>query len=107
MPGSIYKSREGEAEIQALYDEPLGGLGLRYESLTVGTRAGHTHVIAVGPEDAPPVIFLPGGNFLNPTCLRWFSPLAADHRLYSPDLVGQPGRSSQTRPSPKGDGHAR
>jgi pimeloyl-ACP methyl ester carboxylesterase len=107
MPGSIYKSREGKAEIQALYDEALGGLGLRYESLTVGTRAGHTHVIAVGPEDAPPVIFLPGVNFLNPTCLRWFSPLAADHRLYSPDLVGQPGRSSQTRPSPKGDGHAR
>jgi pimeloyl-ACP methyl ester carboxylesterase len=106
-PGSIYKSREGEAEIQALYDEALGGLGLRYESLTVGTRAGHTHVIAVGPEDAPPVVFLPGGNFLNPTCLRWFSPLAADHRLYAPDLIGQPGRSPQTRPSPKCDGHAR
>ncbi len=106
MPASIYKSREGEAEIQALYDEALGELGLRYESLKVGTRAGDTHVIAVGPEDAPPVVFLPGGNFLNPTCLRWFSPLAADHRLYAPDLVGQPGRSSQIRPSPKGDGHA-
>jgi pimeloyl-ACP methyl ester carboxylesterase len=106
MPGSIYKSREGEAEIQALYDEALDDLGLRYESLTVGTRAGDTHVLAAGPKDAPPVLFLPGGNFLNPTCLRWFSPLAADHRLYAPDLVGQPGRSSQTRPSPKGDGHA-
>lgn len=106
MPWSIYKSRAGEAEIQALYDEALDDLGLRYESLTVGTRAGHTHVIAVGPEDAPPVVFLPGGNFLNPTCLRWFSSLAADHRLYAPDLVGHPGRSSQTRPSPKGDGHA-
>ncbi|HEY6711539.1 MAG TPA: alpha/beta fold hydrolase [Rubrobacter sp.] len=106
MPGSIYKSREGEAEIQALYNEALDDLGLRYESLTVGTRAGDTHVLAAGPKDAPPVLFLPGGNFLNPTCLRWFSPLAADHRLYAPDLVGQPGRSSQTRPSPKGDGHA-
>src|SRR5215216_2214282 len=106
MPGSIYKCRAGEAEIQALYDEALDGLGLGYESLTVGTRAGDTHVLAVGPEDAPPVVFLPGGNFLNPTCLQWFSPLASDHRLYAPDLVGQPGRSSQTRPSPKGDGHA-
>ena len=106
MPASIYKCRAGEAEIQALYDEALDGLGLGYESLTVGTRSGDTHVLAVGPEDAPPVLFLPGGNFLNPTCLRWFSPLAADHRLYAPDLVGQPGRSSQTRPSPKGDGHA-
>jgi hypothetical protein len=33
MPGSIYKSREGAAKIQALHDEALGGLGLRYESL--------------------------------------------------------------------------
>ena len=107
MPRSIYKSREDEAEVQALYDEALGCLGLPYESLTVGTLAGDTHVIAAGPEDAPPVVFLPGGNFLNPTCLRWFSPLVADHRVYAPDLVGQPGRSSQIRPSPKGDGHAR
>jgi len=106
MPGSIYKSREGEAEIQALYDEALHGLGLPYESLTVDTRAGDTHVLAAGPKDAPPVLLLPGGNFVNPTCLRWFSPLAALNRLYAPDLVGQPGRSSQTRPSPKGDGHA-
>jgi pimeloyl-ACP methyl ester carboxylesterase len=51
-------------------------------------------------------VFLPGGNFLNPTCLEWFLPLAEHHRLYAPDIVGQPGLSAQTRPSPKGDGHA-
>ena len=103
---SIYKSPEGEAEILALYDEALADLGTGYESLTVGTRYGDTHVLAVGPEEAPPVLALPGGNFLNPTCLRWFLPLAEEYRLYAPDLVGQPGKSAQTRPSPKGDGHA-
>ena len=49
---------------------------------------------------------LPGGNFLNPTCLKWFLPLTESHRLYAPDIVGQPGRSVQVRPSPKGDGQA-
>lgn len=106
MNGSIYKSPEGEAGILALYDEALTELGTGYESLTVATRYGDTHVLAVGPVDAPPVVFLPGGNFLNPTCLRWFLPLSEEHRLYAPDLLGQPGRSAQTRPSPKGDGHA-
>jgi len=105
-PASIYKTLAGEAEIQALYDEALAGLGLGYDSLTVGTRLGDTHVLALGPEDAPPAVFLPGGNFLNPTCLKWFLPLAERHRLYAPDVVGQPGRSEQVRPSPKGDGHA-
>jgi hypothetical protein len=33
-------------------------------------------------------VFLPGGNFLNPTCLKWFLPLAERHRLYAPDIVG-------------------
>lgn len=106
MSASIYKTAEGAARIGALYDEALAALGVDYESRWIGTRSGDTHVLVVGPEDAPPAVFLPGGNFLNPTCLRWFLPLARDHRLYAPDIVGQPGRSAQHRPSSKGDGHA-
>ncbi len=106
MPSSIYKTAEGAARIGSLYDEALAALGVDHESRWIGTRSGDTHVLVVGPEDAPPAIFLPGGNFLNPTCLRWFLPLAHDHRLHAPDIVGQPGRSAQHRPSSKGDGHA-
>ena len=106
MPPSIYKTPEGAARIGALYDEALAALGVDYESRWVGTRSGETHVLVVGPEDAPPVVFLPGGNFLNPTCLGWFLPLARSYRLYAPDIVGQPGRSAQSRLSSKGDGHA-
>jgi pimeloyl-ACP methyl ester carboxylesterase len=84
----------------------LAELGLGYESLTVGTRLGDTHVLALGSAGAPPAVFIPGGNALNPTCLKWFLPLAERHCLYAPDIVGQPGRSAQERPSPKGDGHA-
>jgi hypothetical protein len=89
-----------------LYDEALAGLGRSHQSLSVATRLGETHVLAIGPDEAPPAVFLPGGNFLNPTCLKWFVPLAERHRLYAPDIVGQPGLSAQTRPSPKGEGHA-
>jgi pimeloyl-ACP methyl ester carboxylesterase len=84
----------------------LAELGLGYESLTVGTRLGDTHVLVLGPEGASPAVFLSGGNALSPTCLKWFLPLAWHHRLYAPDIVGQPGRSAEVRPSPKGDGHA-
>jgi pimeloyl-ACP methyl ester carboxylesterase len=60
----------------------------------------------LGAKDGPPVVFLHGGNFLNPTCLRWFLPIAQRHRIHAPDIVGQPGMSAQEWPSPKGDGHA-
>lgn len=104
MP-SIYKSAEGKAKILHLYDEALLSLG-DHESSRIATRFGETHVLALGPESAPPLVFLPGGNFLNPTCLRWFAPLAEAFRVYAPDIVGQPGLSAEVRPSPKGDGHA-
>ena len=106
MPDSIYKSSEGEAEILAFYGEALATLGSGHRSLTVGTRFGDTHVLAVGPEDAPPVLFLSGGNFFNPTCLRWFLRLTEQYLVYAPDLIGQPGRSVQSRLSPKGEDHA-
>lgn len=110
MPPAIYKTPEGEAEIAGLYEEALADLDARFdtgvESTRVDTRFGETHVLTTGPKDAPPAVFLPGGNFLNPICLKWFMPLAGAHRLYSPDIVGQPGRSAPRRPSPKGDGHA-
>ena len=103
----IYRSPAGEAELAALYDEALARLGPGCETRRVGTSFGETHVILAGPEDAPPLVVLPGGNFLNPLCLSWFLPLAESFRLYAPDIVGQPGRSARTRPSARGDGHAR
>jgi pimeloyl-ACP methyl ester carboxylesterase len=106
MPASIYRNVEGQTEILRLYDEALSHLGIGHESKTVSTRYGETHVLSVGPEDAPPIMFLHGGNFFNPTCLRWFLPIAQRHRIHSPDIVGQPGKSAQLRPSPKGDSHA-
>jgi pimeloyl-ACP methyl ester carboxylesterase len=103
----IYRSPGGEAELAALYDEALARLGPGYETRRIGTGFGETHVILAGPEDAPPLVVLPGGNFLNPLCLSWFLPLTETFRLYAPDIVGQPGRSARTRPSARGDGHAR
>ncbi len=103
----VYRSPGGEAELTALYDDALARLGPGCETRRIGTGLGETHVILAGPEDAPPLVVLPGGNFLNPLCLSWFMPLARTFRIYAPDIVGQPGRSARTRPSARGDGHAR
>ena len=102
---SIYRSREGEAEILSLYDTLQSRIGLGFEDLMLDTRYGETHVLAAGPRDAPPLVILQGGNVVNPVTTAWFAPLAGDYRIFAPDTIGHPGKSAQTRLSPSDDSY--
>jgi pimeloyl-ACP methyl ester carboxylesterase len=97
---SIYRSVQGQAEIIALYEKKLASLAVATHSRVVETRFGHTHVLAAGPEDAPPVMLLTGISTGAPRLLEWFQPLSRDYRVYAPDPIGLPGRSAQTRVPP-------
>jgi pimeloyl-ACP methyl ester carboxylesterase len=107
MTRSIYRSRAGERAILARYDAALAALPVAADSRFVEIGCGRTHILSAGPREAPPLLFLGGGNFLNPTTLSWFVPLLTRYRVHAPDVIGQPGLSAPTRPSPRGDGHAR
>jgi pimeloyl-ACP methyl ester carboxylesterase len=100
---SIYKSPEGKDRILALYDGFLNKLDVAYEDRTVHTRFGATHVLVFGPEHAPPVVITHGGNSINPQGLRCLLPILREncYRIYAPDTIGHPGKSAQTRLSPK------
>jgi hypothetical protein len=41
----------------------------------VQTSFGETHVLVLGPQDAPPVVILHGGNTTSPLTLGWIMPL--------------------------------
>ncbi|MGA9755884.1 MAG: alpha/beta fold hydrolase [Desulfobaccales bacterium] len=97
---SIYRSAQGEAELIALYEQKLASLAVETQSRVVETRFGHTHVLAAGPQDAPPVMVLTGISTGSPRILECFLPLTRDYRLFAPDPIGQPGRSAQTRVPP-------
>jgi pimeloyl-ACP methyl ester carboxylesterase len=97
---SIYRSARGEAEVIALYEKKLASLEADTQSRMLDTRFGHTHVLAAGPRDAPPVMLLTGISSGAPRTLEWFLSLSKDYRLYAPDPIGLPGRSAQTRMPP-------
>ncbi len=97
---SIYRSARGQAEVIALYEKKLASLAVETHSRMVQTRFGHTHVLAAGPQEAPPVMVLTGISTGAPRILERFLPLSKDFRLYAPDPIGQPGRSAQTRVPP-------
>ncbi|WP_247002875.1 alpha/beta fold hydrolase [Halosolutus gelatinilyticus] len=101
----IYRSKRGERRLKSLYETLLGDLDADFDRRFVETRFGETHVLAAGPEDAPPVVVFHGGNVVNPISLSWFLPLADEFRLYAPDTIGHPGFSAQTRLSPRDDSY--
>lgn len=96
---SLYKSVDGYRAIMSWYDDALQLIDCDFESQFVKTRFGHTHMIAAGPQDAEPLILIPGVAGCAPLWHRQIPALAAHFRVYALDIVGQPGRSDPYPPS--------
>ncbi len=52
-------------------------------------------------------MFFQGGNSISPYILRLFLPLSKHFRLYAPGTIGHPGRSAQTRISPRDNSYGK
>lgn len=97
QPG-IFKSPEGGAEYRTAYDATLSAWPVPFRSLVVPTRAGRTHVIASGPEDAPPLVLLPM-TFISATMWLYnVAALSSCFRVYALDTTGDIGKSAPESP---------
>jgi pimeloyl-ACP methyl ester carboxylesterase len=95
---SNFKTPQGEASYLAAYEATLTLWPIPYQSLQVLTRWGHTHVIACGPKDAPPLVLLHGMSL---SATMWFANVAdlgQKHRLYAVDTIGSAGKSVAVQP---------
>ena len=52
----VFTSPEGEEQIMRAYQAVMDKWPVAYEGLIIPTSFGATHVIASGPENAPPVV---------------------------------------------------
>ena len=103
----MYRTPAGRQHIQQLYDDQLRRLGMAADSRFVSTRYGNAHVLAIGPQDAPPLVTWHGAQFSGPFHLELFRDLALRHRIYVADTPGQFGRSDPARLLPFGQAYGR
>jgi len=101
---SIYKSDAAREAVLKHYDELLSHWTIPYTTRLLSTRHGATHVITCGDPSAPPLVVLLGGNEIAPYFGRVMADYAQKFRVYVPDMIGQPGKSAETRPGPVGYG---
>ncbi|WP_410617084.1 alpha/beta fold hydrolase [Amycolatopsis sp. lyj-109] len=97
-----FKDARSEERYLAAYDEIAAHWPVPVRDLDIATRYGPTRVRASGAA-GPPIVLLPG---VMGTSLSWYphvADLAARHRVYAVDTIGEPGRSRQTRPATTGE----
>lgn len=103
----LFKSAEGKQEILHLYDQKLEELNIEYEYVEVETSFGKTNIIATGNPLAPPIIIVHGSNGCAPIALETYPNLHKSFRVFAIDVIAQPNKSTETRPSMKDDSYGK
>ena len=94
---AFFKTEAAETRYRAAYEAVLAKWPVAYEAITVPTSLGATHVIASGPEDAPPLVLLPAAMATATVWRPNVEALSEHFRVYAVDTVGQGGRSAASR----------
>lgn len=100
---SLFKSAQGKQEVLSLYDQKLEDLNINFEYIKVETSFGITNIIATGDTSLPPLIIIHGSNGCAPIALESYPNLSKRFRVYAVDVIAQPNKSAETRPSMKDD----
>lgn len=96
---SVFKTKEGKNDVIKCYDEFLQKLALSYEKFYVNTRYGKTFIIASGEKSNQPLILLHGSGMNSVMWLRDIKEYSKTYRVYAIDILGEPGKSDENRPS--------
>jgi pimeloyl-ACP methyl ester carboxylesterase len=102
MP-NFRENQQDDGDLAEQYDATLKRLIVPYESLTVDTRFGSTHLLVAGSFNSPPILMLHGMGSHAGGCWPLINSLARDYRIYAPDAPRHLGKSEPFRLSSRGD----
>ena len=104
---SLFKTEAGKSEILSLYDQKLEEFNIDFEYIQVETSFGKTNIIATGNPANQPIIIIHGSNGCAPIALETYPNLSKRFRVYAVDVIAQPNKSAETRPSMKDDAYGK
>ncbi|WMJ81576.1 alpha/beta hydrolase [Clostridium sp. MB40-C1] len=96
---SVFKTQEGKNDVIKHYDLFLEKWAVSYEKFYLNTRYGKTFIIASGKKSNPPIILLHGSGINSVMWLRDIEEYSNNYRVYAIDILGEPGKSDENRPS--------
>jgi pimeloyl-ACP methyl ester carboxylesterase len=102
---SLYTSDLAKTQILELYDAKLKELSIEYSYNLIDTKFGKTNVIITGNKSKTPLIVIHGSNGCAPIGIETYIDLMDYFCIYAVDVIAQPNRSAETRPSMKDDSY--
>jgi pimeloyl-ACP methyl ester carboxylesterase len=94
----MFTSPDGESKVMRAYQAIMDKWPVRYWEYAIPTSFGETHVIASGPEDAPPVVLL---HALLAGSVSWYQNMEAlskSYRVHAVDVIGEGNKSHPLKP---------
>jgi len=96
-PKTAFKSHDGKTAVLKSYDSLLENWTSPNKKFHVNTRYGKTFIIASGEKKAPPLILLHGSAMNSIMWLNDVREYSRYYRVYTVDIPGEPGKSSETQ----------
>ena len=103
MSGTIFKSPEGKARIEAWSQRFLARTAAPVQHRDVPTKFGPSHVLIVGDTSLPHLVCLHGALATSAHIAPELGPLLDRYHVIFPDVPGQSVRGPEVRPSLKDD----
>lgn len=94
----MFTSPEGESEVMCAYQAIMDKWPVPYKEFAIPTSFGETHVIASGPENAPPVVLIHALLAASASWYRNVKALSQTYRVYALDVVGEGNKSHPVKP---------
>ena len=102
---SLYSSPEAKQRILNIYQEKLDELAIDYRYESVPTTFGDTNVVVTGDAANPPLVLIHGSNGCAPIALDIYPNFRKRYQVFAVDVIAQPNRSAETRPTMKDDSY--
>jgi pimeloyl-ACP methyl ester carboxylesterase len=90
---SVFRNQSGEKLVLEEYDNLIKEWGVPYEDIYLDTKPGITHIMASGPDYAPPIFLIHAFYASAASWYRNVSVLSKLYRVYTLDIIGDPNKS--------------
>lgn len=106
MENIIYKSIKGKEMIMATYESFIKKWPVPFNTIVIPTRYGDTFVISSGKDTNPTLVLIHGASSNSASWAGDVKAYSEHFHVFAVDVIGEPGKSSQTRPPWEGSSYA-